>query len=940
MKNSQNSVSASFTQNRRNFIKNISIGSGTIMLSPLLASCEKAYESSLYTSFLNPKAEAKPFFRWWWNGNRLSKEEIRRELNLMNNAGIGGIEINPIQMPEQAENMVGESCEWLSDEWIDFLEFTIEEAEKLGMITDLIVGTGWPFGGEFLKPEETIQGLNVEIIKLKGPKQVEIPLPKPKGDFNFEVRKITLFPANIKSLDEGKEIPFEPENDKITIKIPGGEYELHILSWQNNFRTVMHGAPGGAGPVLDHFNKSAVENYLNHMSDQIKQKTGKPKLEGIRAMFCDSIELNGANWTSGFEKIFKERRGYDIQPYLPLVLRKEIIVSQTFEDELKRARYDYSLTLAEIFTESFIIPFHNWCNENGTLSRYQAYGHPWLYTDLIDGYLIPDIPEGDQWLFNGGWQPYADVDQIRYAIWNKYASSAGHLANRKIISTEAMTNTSGVFKASLKYIKQATDLNMATGINHQVLHGFNYSPPEAGFPGWIRYGDYFNENNPFWQYMPDWSQYSSRLSQIFQDSLPVSQVAIMGPTPDIWSDYGLDRNPFNMEPWYLHSLWQALNHLGFCSDYVNSNLLKNARLEGGSIVIRAMRYEILLLCDVETINSDVAEKIADLTQQGARIVVIGKKPRRSPAMRDAQKNDEIISTSMEVALSAGILTATAPENNLQASQELLLNWADQLMKNCGVTPKIYISNPSHKLFQIHYQKDEIDILFLANVDRNEDFNSNISIGVKTKYAARWDPGSGGKVKLKQADKGEINIHLQPLESMLIISDPNDISGIKEPQMTKELSAGIEIKGPWDVAFKQVDNPSTSLPHQQAGIKMEVLKPINELADFKDFGGEIFYKIQFEVENSNFAYLIIDKVYETAEVTLNGQSLGLSWWGNNKFEIDGKLKKGSNLLEIKVTTLLANYCTSLKDNKTAKYWTSRYKDKTPVKCGLAGKVRLK
>ncbi len=46
-----------------------------------------------------------------------------------------------------------------------------------------------------------------------------------------------------------------------------------------------------------------------------------------------------------------------------------------------------------------------------------------------------------------------------------------------------MTNTKGVFKTSLDEIKQHDDMNFITGINHSVLHGYNYSPVEAGFPG-------------------------------------------------------------------------------------------------------------------------------------------------------------------------------------------------------------------------------------------------------------------------------------------------------------------------------------------------------------------------------------------------------------------------------------------------------------------------
>lgn len=935
MVKSKKLVSEPFQQNRRFFIKNLSMGSGAIMLGPLLLGCSTNYESELYLKFLNPDAEAKPFFRWWWNGNRLSESEIARELKLMSDAGIGGIEINPIEMPEQAVNLIGKEIKWLGDEWIDFLDFTIHEAKKYGMIVDLIVGTGWPFGGEFLNLDETIQGVNVEIVKIKGPKKITIPLPKAKGDFNFEVRNITLFPTRINSLNDGKNIPFIPEKETVTVTIPRGEFELHFLTWQNNFRRVMHGAPGGAGPVLDHFNKSAVEKYLNHMSDRIKKKTGSAKLEGIRAMFCDSIELNGANWTTGFSRIFKERRGYDIQPYLPLILRKDINIDSGFEDELKRARYDYSCTLAELFAESFITPFHKWCNENGTLSRYQAYGFPSLYTDLIDGNMIADIPEGDQWLFNGSWQPYANIDDIRYAIWNKYASSAGHLSSKKIISTEAMTNTSGVFKASLKYIKQATDLNIVTGINHLVLHGFNYSHPEIEFPGWIRYGCYFNEKNPWWQYMPKWTNYNSRLSQIFQDSTAVNQVVIMGPTLDIWSKYGLDRNPFNLEPWYLHALWQALSHLGFCSDYINSSLLKNTRFEDGSIIIGAMKYEVLLLCDVETLTMDAARKINELIHQGAKIVIIGGKPSRSPSMIEALENDETIKKYLKSAFDSGILTFSSPEDELKKSPELLMNWVHHLMNNIEVSPNVEFSKLSSNLFQFQSRMDETDILFLTNTHRREVFSSSISFGEKAKYATKWDPETGSKTKLNQNSNGQLSIILEPLESMLIVFEPqNNLEDNIHPEVL-ETFAAYEINSDWEITLKQVNTPVG----KKKSIILKKLVPINELTDYENFAGEISYKTQFEIGNTNYSKLTIDEVYETAEVILNGKNIGLSWWGNNDFEIDGNLNKGINHLEIKVTTLLANYCSSLKDNKTTQYWISRYKDNSPVNCGLVGKVRL-
>ena len=50
------------------------------------------------------------------------------------------------------------------------------------------------------------------------------------------------------------------------------------------------------------------------MSDAIEKRTG-PLSGNIRALFTDSMELEGANWSADMMDEFKKRRGYD---HLPL----------------------------------------------------------------------------------------------------------------------------------------------------------------------------------------------------------------------------------------------------------------------------------------------------------------------------------------------------------------------------------------------------------------------------------------------------------------------------------------------------------------------------------------------------------------------------------------------------------------------------------------------
>ena len=126
-------------------------------------------EKELYKTFANPDARHRPYVRWWWNGARVNEQEILRELDVMHKAGIGGVEINTIQFPDQTADTVGcAALTWLSDEWIRMVNVAADGCRERGMVCDIIVGSGWPFGAEYLAPEEQVQMLYPVTVDVKG----------------------------------------------------------------------------------------------------------------------------------------------------------------------------------------------------------------------------------------------------------------------------------------------------------------------------------------------------------------------------------------------------------------------------------------------------------------------------------------------------------------------------------------------------------------------------------------------------------------------------------------------------------------------------------------------------------------------------------------------------------------------------------------------------
>lgn len=137
--------------------------------------------------------------------------------------------------------------------------------------------------------------------------------------------------------------------------------------------------------MLDHFNAEAVRRYLNRMSDAMRPVVGNLH-DRIRSFFTDSFELEGSNWCKDIREEFQKRRGYDLYTYYPLILKKvgpygnEIKtpygarIEPDVMERIYRMRYDYELTLAELFKERFLDELNAWCRACGVKSRIQAYG--------------------------------------------------------------------------------------------------------------------------------------------------------------------------------------------------------------------------------------------------------------------------------------------------------------------------------------------------------------------------------------------------------------------------------------------------------------------------------------------------------------------------------------------------------------------------------------
>ena len=542
---------------------------------------------------------------------------------------------------------------------------------------------------------------------------------------------------------------------------------------------------------------------------------------------------------------------------------------------------------------------------------------------MAEGYLVPDIPESNGWIFS------PDAYHHGYYVWNKYASSGGHLTGKSIISSEAMTNTHGVFQTTLEYIKHDDDMNFIMGINHSVLHGFNYSPPEAGFPGWVRYGTYFSEQNSWWQYFKYWAEYNARLSAVFQYCKPVVDVAILAPTADWLSTAGLARVPFHLQPWYCHRLWEPIHQIGGAADYLSEKVIQESDKKSGKLKYGAMAYKMLILPEVETIKPETAQALEEFASVGGKIIFVAKQPSRSPCLKEAALNDQSVKNAISEIIDRYPRKVAVVSKPIDESD--LIPWTEKLFHHFEIKHPVHISPPNENVFQIHHECEGRDIFFFVNSNFDESIDFKAVFQTETKTPWRWDAETGQRTPFAyNSSKNRLTIHLEPLESLLLVFEPQ-LEKQFDKNGQRQLDNVIEINGSWHVRFEPMFNTFFE-------IEVSELDDLSQSQDmrFANFAGTVIYQTDFKVEETESYLLDLGNVYGVSEVKLNDQPLGIKWYGRHRYLCSNAIVNGENHLEIKITTVLLNYVKSLTNNPTAQIWTQ---DQKPVSVGLVGPVRL-
>ena len=690
-----------------------------------------------WSALASPPADFRPWVRWWWPGNDVTDAELQREVGLLADNGFGGAEIQAFDAaldPKAAADELARRRSYDTDEYWRHVRVALDAAKGAGLTIDLTLGSGWPSGGPHVAVGDSNQTLAFAERKVDGPGPVTVSLAGPDqppfyvlaqamegtGDrmaryLPDQARLIAIVAASIKTwgrdTDSALDLVDVVELDPATVKVlterpdadgnlawtaPAGSWDLIAFYAMPDGQYPSLPATTDPGFVVNHFDAARFTANLEHL---MGARTGLAPYFGnpLRAFFDDSFEFKtDRHFTDDFLAEFQKRRGYDVVPWLPAVVvpgaddnifdGAGIRTASPFllSADDARVRYDYQLTVSDLFRERFLGTANTWAAAHGLKSRVQPYG---IRIDGIRAAGEVDLPEVEQ-LFAGG----ADVFLQVY-------TSGAHLYGRDRISAESLVWGGRDYMTTPLKIKAAADKLFTAGVNHLIYHGFPYRKTEGyGLTGWDAFCSPFSgagsfssnlsEGDVFWPYLKDVNRYVSRVQWALRQGKPQADLLIYFPWLSVSAalaraeDGGLE-NLFNgalrsadggaLEPsigestlfnlvdgllggktldagtTWLSNLRDPLYFLrsaGFTFDFVNDHSLAAATWDNGAIDVRGNRYKALLVVDSPTMQPDAAAALAALAEAGAPFVAVGVQPTAQPGFDKREAGDKAVADAM------------------------------------------------------------------------------------------------------------------------------------------------------------------------------------------------------------------------------------------------------------------------------------------------------
>jgi hypothetical protein len=933
----------------------------TVPTAPLRA-------QSLETAFKNPPKEARARVRWWWPGDAVTDEELRRSITLLDDAGFGGAEIqsmgpNFVKLTDAQKAVVNDYAE---PSFFSHVRAAADAAVARGLTLDYTLGSAWPSGGGWaITPEKAMVELTMARTEVTGggtaPVKVTIPTrtkrlgalsmfdPRVKDpraadwpqrmDAQAEIVAVMAVRGTAPTLKPDastmmgieltawKDVIRSGRIDQastvlLTDKLradgtldwtpPPGTWQVFVFKRYAANIGVLGSAGQGPQLTLDHMDPAAFAAHAARVGDPLGKN---PK--GIRSTFVDSLELmQDLPWGRTFMAEFRKRRGYDLTPYLPLTIQPGWMQAwderwsppyfNAGDDTADRVRTDYRRTVSDLMFDGFLKPYVAWNHAHGLKAKFQAHGGA---IDIVRGYGIADIPETEDLVHNGD------------PIFMRLARSGANLYGRPIVSAESLVWKDRPYNVTPDELRRRADLIFSGGVNSMILHGHDYPIGTDQWPGWhafqpspfaLGFSTMLTPTNPIWAGMRQLTGYIGRTQAVLQQGKPVVPVAYFYGQTGYYvgiEDAGVGKQAAE----------KAFLAGGYDFDRINPDSIENATIQGRQLVAKSgARYPVLVLPPLDGIRAETAESIAQFAKAGLPVLFAGRAPRRDEGLHDAPARDARVR--------AAIAAATAAGARVIAEGEVVAT-----LRTTGIPANLtFTGAPSSDVMWVQRSVGNRIVTFVHNLgDTPRDAGMVLP---RSGGVTRWNAidGSIRPVSTRIDGKGtRIELLLAGGETALLVQDIGTRPATRPTEVTAT-AATLPATG-W---LLDIDGHDSRKPVRRS--VGTVTLGDWQMINLKAFSGTGTYRRTFTLDagalaKGNRVMLNLGTVHDMATVSVNGRRLPPAITAPFRIDITGAVRSGSNDLTIAVANTPHN---AMIDPRAAGYKMLKL-----VPAGLIGPVTL-
>jgi hypothetical protein len=937
----------------------------------------------LVRRFAQPGTETAAGFRWWWPHGLVDPVEIAREVDQVADAGFGVLEVADVTHSLRARNISIDvaSHGWGTTPWVAGVKAALARAAERGVRIDITVGPSWPAAVPTITPDDEAACTELAHGRadLAAGATYDGPVPEAVLHAEGAVTRQTLVALQAHRYTPSSNTRVLPQVDpasyvdlldqvvdgRITWTAPAspeGGYWVLLSFWQRGSAQEPEAGPhtDPRSYVVDHFSALGSQAVVDLWEDTVLDR----ELRGLLGkaggyLFEDSLEIEteATIWTPRMFEEFEKRAGYDLRPWLPVVM--ELKEKYLFDlgtgpgaattDGLRtnQVRDDYNQVLSDLYRDHHLLPLQAFARTLGMGLRVQPYG---LETDTVEHAALLDVPETESLGFK-------NLDDYRVMAGGR--DMAGHT----ILSCEAICYNGAAYNtmlggngASPTQQNQALfTLNsiFAAGVNQAIIHGFPHADaPGVTWPGFAAFSPYYNgaigfgeawgPRTPQWQHMPDIAAYLARTQLVLQTGTPKYDVVFLRQKG--WTSTGIG------------AFWATNDGipLGWTHSFATPALLDlpRAKVKGGRLAPDGPAYKAMIIGtdqfrgQVATMAVATARRVLELGRAGLPIVFVrdwsDPRPVGLPEGGETQELRDLVAQIKAL-----------PTTRLAAADADIPGALAAL----GVTPDV--QHERSTVMTVRRVLGDVDLYYVANARHAENRRlARVTQDVwLTASSARAVPvqldawtGEARPVGLweRHGDRVRVRVDLAPGQSTVIaLTAPQSdeaadlhavattaVDVLKQPgrllvragtagEHTATLGDGrtvratiSRVRAPIELATWRLEvedwqpgATATETIKPVRTVQLTTLAPWSQVPGLEDVSGVGRYTTEVDLgadwTDRDGAWLELGEVTDTFRVRVNGVAVAACDPLHPRVDLAGLLRSGSNVIEVEVASTLLN-----------------------------------